>query len=57
MPFSLLFFLSFILGSLVKLTDDIEDKNLDIHSLYAIPGGLTKTGSKGQESSRLQSWR
>jgi hypothetical protein len=26
---------------LVKLTDDIEDKNLDIHRLYAIPGGLT----------------
>jgi len=25
---------------LVKLTDDIEDKNLDIPRLYAIPGGL-----------------
>lgn len=41
MPFSILFFLSFILGSLVKLTDDIEDNNLDIHRLYAIPSGLT----------------
>lgn len=41
MPFSILFFLSFILGSLVKLTDDIEDNNLDINRIYAIPSGLT----------------
>lgn len=29
----------FISGSLIKLTDDIEDKNL-LHKLYAIPCGL-----------------
>jgi hypothetical protein len=40
MPFSIFFFLSFLSGSLIKLTDDIEDNNLDIHRLYAIPGGL-----------------
>jgi len=40
MPFQIIFFLSFLAGSLVKLTDDIEDKNLSIHHLYAIPGGL-----------------
>src|SRR3990170_5616784 len=41
MPFIIFFFLSFLTGSLVKLTDDIEDKNLNIHRLYAIPTGLT----------------
>ena len=40
MPFLIFFFLSFLAGSLVKLTDDIEDKNLNVHRLYAIPGGL-----------------
>lgn len=40
MPFMIIFFLSFLSGLLVKLTDDIEDKNLDIHRLYAIPGGI-----------------
>ena len=40
MPFLSFFFLSFLAGSLVKLTDDIEDKNLNIHRVYAIPGGL-----------------
>jgi hypothetical protein len=40
MPFMIFFFLSFLSGLLVKLTDDIEDKNLDIHRLYAIPSGL-----------------
>lgn len=29
----------FLSGSLIKLTDDIEDKNL-LHKLYAIPGGI-----------------
>lgn len=41
MPFIIFFFLSFLAGLLVKLTDDIEDKNLNIHRLYAIPAGLT----------------
>ena len=40
MPFMIFFFLSFLAGSLVKLTDDIEDKNLNIHRLYSIPTGL-----------------
>jgi hypothetical protein len=40
MSFLIIFFLSFLAGSLVKLTDDIEDKNLGIHRLYAIPTGL-----------------
>lgn len=40
MPFPIFLFLSFLSGLLVKLTDDIEDKNLDIHRLYAIPCGL-----------------
>ncbi len=40
MPSLILFILSFISGSLVKLTDDIEDNNLNVNRLYAIPGGL-----------------
>lgn len=40
MPFIIFFILSFLAGSLVKLTDDIED-NLNIHRLYAIPTGLS----------------
>jgi len=40
MPFPILFFLSFLAGSLVKLTDDIEDKNLNVPRFYAIPCGL-----------------
>ncbi|MCE8424402.1 MAG: hypothetical protein J5U17_01315 [Candidatus Methanoperedens sp.] len=40
MSFLIFFFLSFLTGSLVKLTDDIEDNNLNIHRLYAIPGGF-----------------
>jgi hypothetical protein len=41
MPFPIFFFLSFLSGSLVKLTDDIEDNILNINRLYAIPSGLT----------------
>lgn len=40
MSFLIILFLSFLAGSLVKLTDDIEDKNLSIHHLYAIPTGI-----------------
>lgn len=40
MPFSILFLLGFLSGSLVKLTDDIEDINVGINRLYAIPGGI-----------------
>jgi len=40
MPFLTFFFLSFLSGSLVKLTDDIEDIDIDVNRLYAIPGGL-----------------
>ncbi len=47
MPFLSFFFLSFLAGSLVKLTDDIEDKNLNVHRLYAIPGGLAYGFSMG----------
>ncbi len=38
-PFMILFFLSFLAGSLVKLTDDIEDRNLKIR-FCSIPTGL-----------------
>ncbi len=34
-----LLFISFLSGSLIKLTDDIEDKNLS-RKIYAIPTGL-----------------
>lgn len=39
MHFLIIFFLSFLAGLLVKLTDDIEDKSLT-NRLYAIPAGL-----------------
>ncbi|MCX9082971.1 MAG: hypothetical protein OIN83_12335 [Candidatus Methanoperedens sp.] len=32
--------MSLLSGSLVKLTDDIEDISIDINRIYAIPGGL-----------------
>lgn len=40
MPYLINFFLSFFAGSLVKLTDDIEDKDMNVNRLYAIPTGL-----------------
>ncbi len=40
MPLLTLLIPGFLAGSLVKLTDDIEDKNLPVNRLFALPFGI-----------------
>lgn len=40
MPLITLLILGFLIGSLIKLTDDIADKNMHLNSFFAIPSGL-----------------